>query len=545
MNRTTRKKDEHSFKKELPSDNEPEQETDFIEVLNHLEDIDLEEGCPTDIFRLPIHQSCPKTIGLSSAYQYAFRGGELRQLCALEHACLCVLEKEHDQVSVQQLQTESSHTGRAKNATFDLHHQHILAQEGYIQRLVSQFRCPILAGRRLPPWQAVEGSIQLKKVWAAYIMTMFVPWSIKQPPNITWEAFQAWEKECMSPNQSYIVRNRYAMVQRLKMTGSVDKKMKVLSDLVRQQYRKIWGVPHPLDIQFSKEAEDTGTKEMQKASKECKFSAALDEIASALDKDVAAKNDARNQQMEDIKRSLETLFPMQDTTSPPSMLVHNVKIETSFQWQPARPSVDSGLNDQCDWFDVHSIIQRTYDGLRKENTTDNAVPTNREGKATEPRTLEGLMSTIIPTRTLDACQESTMDRIIQWALLDDICEPTLKAAAPLVAIHAGGGAGKSAFARELHERLAQVFGTKVLRACALSGQVASNLFLGSTCHHAIGLAIFGDECAAEGDPDTSGFAMAGGRMRDSKELIHRLTMEFQDCKVLVIDEMSMMSPPML
>ena len=72
MNWTTRKKDEHSFKKELPSDNEPEQETDFIDVLNHLEDTDLEEGCPTDIFRLPIPESCPKTIGLSSAYQYAF-----------------------------------------------------------------------------------------------------------------------------------------------------------------------------------------------------------------------------------------------------------------------------------------------------------------------------------------------------------------------------------------------------------------------------------------------------------------------------------------
>ena len=66
------KKDEQSFKKELPSDNEPEQETDFIDVLNHLEDTDLEEGCPTDIFRLPIPESCPKTIGLSSAYQYAF-----------------------------------------------------------------------------------------------------------------------------------------------------------------------------------------------------------------------------------------------------------------------------------------------------------------------------------------------------------------------------------------------------------------------------------------------------------------------------------------
>lgn len=87
---------------------------------------------------------------------------------------------------------------------------------------MSQFRCPLLAGRRLPTWPGESGPPRAQSLWAAYVMGLFVPWDVNRPPDVSWEAFQRWESAAKRPEAPYIERNRWRMVQRLKLTARHD-----------------------------------------------------------------------------------------------------------------------------------------------------------------------------------------------------------------------------------------------------------------------------------------------------------------------------------
>ena len=110
--------------------------------------------------------------------------------------------------------------------------------------------------------------------------------------------------------------------------------------------------------------------------------------------------------------------------------------------------------------------------------------------------------------------------------LEATCDSSAKPIAPLVFLHAGGGTGKSWMAREIHVRLRQSFGWNVVRFVAPSRIAASNVAKGSTIHHALGLAVF------DGDSKTL-------QCESYKAKLHRLRNLFEGCKVLIVDEVSM------
>ena len=45
-----------------------------------------------------------------------------------------------------------------------------------VQYLVSQSRCPILAGKHMHVWPGEDGSTRRRKAWAKFMMCNFVPW---------------------------------------------------------------------------------------------------------------------------------------------------------------------------------------------------------------------------------------------------------------------------------------------------------------------------------------------------------------------------------
>ena len=71
-----------------------------------------------------------RTICIGASYQYAFRGGELRDLCALEYAMLCVLKKEDVRPECPE-EHQPNRGQRPCNAAFQLDHRHVLSAEGF------------------------------------------------------------------------------------------------------------------------------------------------------------------------------------------------------------------------------------------------------------------------------------------------------------------------------------------------------------------------------------------------------------------------------
>ena len=122
--------------------------------------------------------------------------------------------------------------------------------------------------------------------------------------------------------------------------------------------------------------------------------------------------------------------------------------------------------------------------------------------------------------------------ITDYVQLEATCDPSAKAVALLVFLHAGGGTRKSRVAREIHARLRQSFGWNVVRFVAPSRIAASNLAKGSTIHHALGLGVF------DGDSEITQF-------ESDKAKLHCLCKSFEGCKVLIVDEVSMVGCCML
>ena len=116
--------------------------------------------------------------------------------------------------------------------------------------------------------------------------------------------------------------------------------------------------------------------------------------------------------------------------------------------------------------------------------------------------------------------------------LEATCDSAAKPIAPLVFLHAGGETRKSWVAREIHARSRKSFGWNVVRFVAPSGITASNLAKTSTIHHALGLAVF------DGDSETL-------QCESDKAKLHRLRKFFEGCKVLIVDEVSMVGCCML
>ena len=155
-----------------------------------------------------------KQIAVTPAIHYACRGKQLRALCALECYCLIKIEQRRatDPIEV----TDGVSDGRPENAMFDFHPRHVLDDSNYVQYLVSQSRCPILAGKRMPVWPGVDGGACTRKAWAKFVMCNFVPWDIEQVPQITWNNYLQWEEHCKTAHASYLERSRHSMVVRLK-----------------------------------------------------------------------------------------------------------------------------------------------------------------------------------------------------------------------------------------------------------------------------------------------------------------------------------------
>ena len=269
----------------VSSEDIEEDNNTFMEHLNYLTmDVaqsDADATCRAYLYTVGEGLEA-KQIAVTPAIHYACRGKRLRALCALEYYCLIKIEQRRptDPIEV----TDGVNDGRPENAMFDFHPRHVLDDSNYVQYLVSQSRCPILAGKRMPVWPGVDGSARTRKAWAKFVMCNFVPWDIEQPPQITWNDYLQSEEDCKTAHASYLERSRHSMVVRLKKIGHYDRLRKSLTDDIRKRCRKIWGVRHPLDVNFNAGKEMEELKETRAEVKDTRFAEAVQDMQEAIQK---------------------------------------------------------------------------------------------------------------------------------------------------------------------------------------------------------------------------------------------------------------------
>ncbi len=467
-------------------------------------------------------------IGVPAAYNYAYRGPALRDLCALEYAMLFeIVKTEGDEPE----DPSTCEAGRPRNARFPFHRRHKLAGTDYKQKLVSQLRCPIMAGKRLPKFPGEVGADKARRVWAAYVATLLIPWNAEEPPVCTWEAVRRWEVAGGSSPVSecpYVHRARCALVQRLKMEKDVDRAAKVVADVARQRWRKVWGVAHPLDLAFSKKEEEEAARRTREEGREARFAQALDEIALAVEKEIqtAASMDPREG---DVQRTLRTMFPLSESLQPAPGPSRDLLWSAPLGFGQG----DSDAGDE-EAAAVRGHLSGVYNAWRAEvDRTDVVQPT--AGVVCVLRDVGSLLRAMPTFRVLDEYQEAVVKSVVEYVALEAVSDDTAKPPAPLLFVHAGPGTGKSATAAEIHDRLSAVFGRHVMMCIAPTGVAAANLQQGSTCHHAVALTVYSGD-SSEGAVDF---------VAENKDVLHRMRQRFKGCKVVVIDEASMVRCEML
>ena len=72
------------------------------------------------------------------------------------------------------------------------------------------------------------------------------------------------------------------MVVRLKKIGHYDRLRKSLIDDIRKRCRKIWGVRHPLDVNFNAGKEMQELKETRAEVKDTRFAGAVQDMQEAI-----------------------------------------------------------------------------------------------------------------------------------------------------------------------------------------------------------------------------------------------------------------------
>ena len=167
--------------------------------------------------------------------------------------------------------------------------------------------------------------------------------------------------------------------------------------------------------------------------------------------------------------------------------------------------------------DIYSDSQRVFDDIKaEEESPETDVSSRSDGH---------IRSTGSPD------QEESIDKITNYVRLEATCDSSAKPIALLVFLHAGKGTGESLVAWEIHATLQQSCGWNIVRFVAPSGIAASNLAKRSTNHHAFGPCCFRDSDTLQCESD--------------KAKLNLLRKPFEGCKVLIVDEVSMVACRML
>ena len=438
----------------VSSEDDKDDSNTFMERLNSLTmDVaqsDADATCRAHLYTVGGGLEA-KQIAITPAIRYACHGKQLRALCAREYYCLIKIEQRRATNPIEV--TDRVSDGRPEKGMFDFHPRHVLDDSNYVQYLVSQSRCPILAGKRMPIWPGVDGSARTRKAWAKFVMCNFVPSDIEQPPQMTCNDYLQWEEHCKTAHASYLERNQHSMVVRLKSIGHYDRLRKSLADDIRRRCRKIWGVRHPLDVNFNAGKEREELKETRAEVIDSTIAEAVQDMQGAIQRAQDANKRGRAASGEEFDILKEALN-LQLGLAPP--MSHGLR-EKKTKFLHALGDDDHYPHGD----DIYSHAQRVFDDIKaEEESPETNVYSTSDGHISSKGSPD---------------QEEIIDRITNYVRLESTCDSSAKSLAPLVFLHACGGTGKSWVAREIHARLRQSFGWNVVRFVAPSGITASNL----------------------------------------------------------------------
>jgi hypothetical protein len=398
--------------------------------------------------------------------------------------------------------------GRERNAVFNFHPRHILDDHNYVQVLKSHVRVPLMTGQR-PHRPDEDASAFAKAKYARYVMTSLVPWSIDEPPVVTWAAFLAWEEHCLNPTSSFLDRCRLRMVRNMDLLGVVDRKRKLYSDRIRQRNRKIWMQEHELDVNFDATREQEMFDEMQHEHRDSGLADSLDDIIQAMRVAQEACDDDP-----DMKpgSAWSTMTELLSQSGAPS----------------ANPSSAAHFCHGDQHTSTYEAIKSVAEALRAEVPNVDKGPDHDIGPE-----LGVHEDTSEPAVALDASQQEVLDRVRGYLALAHASDESARPDAPLIFLHAGPGTGKSETARQLALLLRRNHGEGVVKFVAPTGIAASNLPSGSTCHHGLGLSFVDEDCGK------------GARNSRKDAALPAICEKFRYCRVVVVDEVSMVGFGML
>ena len=258
----------------------------------------------------------------------------------------------------------------------------------------------------------------------------------------------------------------------------------------------MWGIAHPLDIAFNARNEREELQDMRRMNKMHLFNETLHELHLALQHASDNSEVQSDSEQATIQKQLLHLFLPQG--------LHNA---TSHAVDNAYPTFLLHASNQNPFDSSESLVpmlHRIYATLRTDMPLEDATtPCGMQSIAT-------MQDTFHPSMCLHPEQESIIETVTAYVAASFVVDDDRPPPPPRLAIHAGPGTGKSTLARELHNRLSKVFGSNILRFMAPSGVAACNLHRGSTCHHGVGLSVYGDSAVGDNWKDAG------------KDKLHRL-----------------------
>jgi hypothetical protein len=273
-------------------------------------------------------------------------------------------------------------------------------------------------------------------------------------------------------------------MQRMIRTTQGTKPTAGLAALIRQRNRKVWGERHPLDVDFNGQEERNDMKQLRRSMRADLFTDTLHELHEAMQRDAQDDVNQSDARMGDAMLRRQQLFPM-----------------------PAGPEGDIGTRNianhnfalRPDHFNPFSAslpllqtLTDTHAALRQD------IPLPAQQDTTVSAAVRVLQQVDTTSTTLDPEQEAIVRQITDYVSQAAHATGTDIPQRLRLVIHAGPGTGKSTLAREVYQRLSATFGPQIMRFMAPSGVAACNLHGGSTCHHAVGLTVYGDGGSADG-----------------------------------------------
>ena len=484
-----------------------------------------------------------KYTSIQQHCHYAHRGDALKTLCFQEYVNIInvvpIKTKKISKASTRE-GTEANINNEVEaeedvyidpanymNARYTFRDGYIL-QATHVQMIKSAISVPILTGKKPPQisQELIWESSKQAQDCAEYYITLLVPWDIDTfVPMINrfdYEGFRQWCVRMRSPEECSINRCKFAHVNNMatKTTNAALKRK--LFNTYRSRAATQWSDKDMMQAAVDEGAlnshnERYNDDDMDKDCDPLRFIQALHRYAQAQNTQKGV--DYIQQQADDINNV------MQDLASP-SILLTTRETPIGEQYRNSSGLIISTAT-ALDISNVKKSLSNKEQAEEESDEDDEGEQNDNTTPARNQPELDTTASSILGEEQNKAFQFilSHIKTVIDGTNAEDNMN---------LIVHGGPGVGKSTMAKELHKRLSMC--RYEMRSCAPTGIAASLLIEGQTIHSLFQIRIPSKK--AHNDSTRVLTPLKDADLITARKM-------FGACKVLLVDEASMIDPSLL